>query len=120
VRIPTYRFVIDADHVVFKLVENKTSYFYRRIGDLGSLVKHVRAGDKLRTISNSEAMVWIGENMYVISHACVNTNHCPHCEADVKNLCFRSDERGLVFHTHTARRDLWRKHNDGRATRRRK
>jgi len=117
-RAPGYSFVLDDEKQPYEVVYPVTRPFatYRKV----SRDRFFRSSAKMRFrgMLMNEAMVHVGDGEYALSHACVSACHCPRCGADVGELC--RGTYGPIKYTHGDRRLLWRKYNDGRATRRRK
>lgn len=107
-KVPNFAFVIDLELNVYELEVGESHYCYRK----STMARFLRVGNRkpFRSLRASEAVVRIGHDCFVISHACVLACHCPGCGADVGNLCFGSgrQKRRLKTATHYQRRDLFR------------
>ena len=106
-RLPTYQFIVTLDLKAYELsvALDKRSYCYRPC-----LLARVLAPDQRalwRSLKPSETMIKISYGAYLVTHACVDACHCPHCGADVGVLCKRKTGR-LSTSTHYHRRDLYR------------
>lgn len=108
-RLPTYVFVVDQDRHAFKLVVSRSrdSYYYGPC----LLADWRNSRETWRSLKPTESMVRIGQGRYLVTHACVDACHCPHCGSDVGVLCRTTLRNGcgkLTTSTHYRRRDLYR------------
>jgi hypothetical protein len=114
VRLPTYRFIVTQDFVCYELVVSgerpHLSYCYRPCAFTKVFEPTQRA--PWRSLKPSETMIRVGHRCFLVTHACVDACHCPHCGADVGVLCVREPRGGgarrLNTSTHYQRRDLYR------------
>lgn len=108
-RLPTYLFVVTQNFVCYELVVSgkrpHLRYCYRPCA-------FEKVHVPWRTLKPTETMIKVGHRCYLVTHACVDACHCPHCGADVGVLCGREPRGGgalwLRTSTHYQRRDLYR------------